>query len=89
MNALKELSPIARRMYIFFGILTLWTIGGPLLAFTSLMGGYRDNWPPENALEWFGFCLAVGGYCILMVCTLWLAAIQPKSKPYFPKGRKV
>jgi hypothetical protein len=87
MGAWKQLSPVARRMYLSFGVLTIWTVAGPTLAFVSVMGGYDDKWPPENLLEWVGFGLAVGGFCILMFCTLWYAVRQPMKKRYVPTGK--
>jgi hypothetical protein len=38
-------------------------------------------------LEWVGFGLAVGGFCILMFCTLWYAVRQPMKKRYVPTGK--
>ncbi|MFM7318998.1 MAG: hypothetical protein ACKO85_16290 [Isosphaeraceae bacterium] len=88
MKPLNELSPLARRMYISFGMLTIWTVAGPTLAFVSVKRGFSDEWPPENLLEWVGFWLAVGGFSVLMFCTFWYALRQPRRAKYVPGQKK-
>ena len=88
MKAMNELSLVARRMYISFGMLTIWTVAGPTLAFVSVGRGYNDDWPPENLAEWVGFLLAVGGFSVLMLCTFCYALRQPRRAKYVPGKKK-
>lgn len=64
-------------------MLSLWTVAGPGLAVVSLNRGTYDRWPPENAWEWAGLGLAVGGFAILMFATLLGAWQQLQSAPKF------
>ena len=78
-----SLNPSWRRLYLFFGTLSLWTVAGPGLAVFSLNRGYNDRWPPENAWEWAGLGLAVGGFAILMLATLLGAWQQLRTAPKY------
>lgn len=70
-------------MNLSFGLLTLWTVAGPGLAAVSLNRGAYDRWPPENAWEWAGIILAIGGFSILMIITLMGAAQELRNAPKF------
>lgn len=72
-------------MFILFGILSLWTVAGPGLVGLSLKMGNDDRWPPENALEWFGVILGIGGFIFLMVATLISVLVYKKTLPKTPK----
>ena len=37
---------------VFLGLLTLFTVAGPLLMYAAIRGGPSPNWPPDRALEW-------------------------------------
>ena len=77
----KDLSKPAKRMFILFGILTIWTVAGPGLVGLSLKMGNNDRWPPENALEWFGVILGIGGFVFLLVATVISGLIYKKTIP--------
>lgn len=78
MQIWKQQSPLTKRMYASFGLLSLWTVAGPGLASYSIKTGYKNQWPPENGLEWFGLGLATGGFGILLITTLWMAIKNQK-----------
>ena len=69
-GAWKDLSKPAKRMYILFGLLTLWTVAGPGLVALSLKLGNDDRWPPEGPVEWLGVILGIGGFIFLILATL-------------------
>jgi hypothetical protein len=66
----KDLPKAAKRMFVLFGILSLWTVAGPGLVGLSLKMGNDDRWPPENALEWLGVMIGIGGFIFLMLATV-------------------
>lgn len=69
----------ARRMIVVFGLLTLWTLLGPLLVFLSIQLGNDDRWPPESGLEWLGVGLGIGGFIVLMLGTLTSVVLHNKD----------
>lgn len=77
----KDLSKPAKRMFILFGILTIWTVAGPGLVGLSLKMGNNDRWPPENGLEWFGVILGIGGFVFLLLATVISGLLYKMSIP--------
>ncbi|MFM1801681.1 MAG: hypothetical protein RJA81_1033 [Planctomycetota bacterium] len=73
MSYWKQQTPVARRMFICFGLLTLWTVAGPGFAVFVLQQGTFQKWPPENQVEWVSLILATGGFFVLLITTLWTA----------------
>ena len=77
----KDLPKAAKRMFVLFGILSLWTVAGPGLVGLSLKMGNDDRWPPENALEWLGVMIGIGGFIFLMLATVISGLIYKKTLP--------
>jgi hypothetical protein len=47
----------------------------------SLKMGNDDRWPPENALEWLGVMIGIGGFIFLMLATVISGLAYKKTLP--------
>ncbi len=56
--------------FVLLGLLTLATLGGPLAIFLTLKGGESPAWPPDRAVEWWTFGLAIATYLALLAACL-------------------
>jgi uncharacterized membrane protein YedE/YeeE len=60
---------------IMLGLLTLATIGGPLLILAAILGGPSAKWPPDRAIEWVVLVGVIATVVVLMTacvtCGVW------------------
>ena len=52
---------------VVLGLLTLATMGGPLVIFLAIRGGESREWPPDRPVEWWTFGLVVSAVVVLML----------------------
>jgi hypothetical protein len=62
--------------FVLLGLLTITTVGGPLLIFLMLKGGERPVWPPDRPLEWWTFGLSIATYLVLQVACLTIGIVR-------------
>ncbi len=61
---------VPRRMMIIFGILSVFTLTGPLAIIFVGRGGDHSTWPPDRPIEWIVFVGVTITYTILLGWTL-------------------
>jgi drug/metabolite transporter (DMT)-like permease len=75
--------------FVLLGLLTIATVGGPLLIYLMLKGGERPAWPPDRPLEWWTFGLSIAMYLVILAACLstgilrWrrtVAALRPRRE---------
>jgi len=64
--------PVRKTPYVLLGLMTLFTLGGPLVIFLTLKGGARSQWPPDRPIERWVFGGVVAAVIILMTACLWV-----------------
>jgi hypothetical protein len=62
--------------FVLLGLLTIATLGGPLLIFLTLKGGERPAWPPDRPLEWWTFGLSIAIYLMLLATCLTFGIVR-------------
>jgi hypothetical protein len=81
-------SKLPRTPFVLLGLMTLFTVGGPIAIALTLRGGQSRRWPPDRLVEWLTFGVATGGVALLMIACLaiglasWrknVAAQKPRS----------
>jgi hypothetical protein len=83
-------------LFVLLGLLTVDTLGGPLVIFLTVQGGERPGWPPDRPVEWWTFGVAIVTYLMLFAACLtvgvvrWrrtVAALGPRRKETRGAGR--
>ena len=65
--------PTPRGPFFLLGVMTLLTLGGPLLIVISLRGGTHRRWPPDRPIEWITVVGVVVGFVVVLALCLWLS----------------
>ena len=61
---------------VLLGLLSIATMGGPLLIFIVLWGGERTAWPPDRPVEWWTFGLTIATYLALLTVCLAVGLVR-------------
>jgi hypothetical protein len=83
---------LSRTPFVLLGLMTIFTVGGPLIIARTIQGGASPRWPPDRPVEWWVFLGVTGAVVILMAACLaigltnWrrLVAAQRASKETRP-----
>ena len=67
-NPRDDRTPV--RPLVLFGLLTLFTLLGPLAIVVVGRGGRHPSWPPDRAVEWGVLIGVSAGYVLLMLACL-------------------
>lgn len=59
-----------RRPLILFGLLSAWTLIGPLVIFLVGRGGSTPFWPPDRPVEWVAFVGSTALFIALFVACI-------------------
>ncbi|AGA25530.1 hypothetical protein [Singulisphaera acidiphila] len=82
--------PISKTPFVLLGLLTVLTVGGPVVITQTIKGGASPGWPPDRPVEWWTFGLVTGAVLILMTACLAIGLVNWRKtlakRPQGPQG---
>ena len=67
---------LKRTPFVLLGLMTLFTVGGPIAIFQSIKGGASSHWPPDRPVEWWTFGLITAAVVVLMAACLGIGLVN-------------
>jgi hypothetical protein len=69
-------SSLKKTPFVLLGLLTIFTVGGPIAISQSIKGGASTRWPPDRPVEWWTFGLITGAVVVLMAACLGIGLVN-------------
>jgi hypothetical protein len=68
--------PLPKAPFVLLGLLTVLTVGGPVVIWKTIQGGSSPRWPPDRPVEWWTFGLITGAVVVLMTSCLAIGIVN-------------